>query len=255
MSIITLSSDLGTKDYYLGVLKGTILAKCNNVTIVDVTHEIPPFDIIKAAIIIQNFYTFYPEGSIHVVAVSSGNKSESKLLGAYYKGHFFLVPDNGLLSLILNDKPEKVVELNGNFSETKKVKITLGIAAGLLASGKQLNEIGTEIDTIVEKTYFKAVNQDNYISGNVFYIDYFGNVITNITKELFDLHGKGRPFVINLRQDYIESIMNVNYYDMPEGEKLALFTQNGFLKIAINKGNASRLLGLQMGSVIRIDFL
>lgn len=255
MPIVTLSSDLGLKDYYIGVLKGAILKQCNNATIVDVTHEIPPFDTIKAAFIVQNFYSIYPEGSIHVIALGSGNKKESKLLGASYKGHFFLVPDNGLLSLILYDKPEFVVELNSAFSETKKIKITLGVAAGMLAAGKQLNDIGKEIQDIVEKAYFKPINQDNSISGNVFYIDYFGNVITNITKELFDLQGKGRNFIINLRQDYIESIMNVNYYDMPEGEKLALFTQNGFLKIAINKGNASRLLGLQMGSVIRIDFL
>ncbi|CAG0955156.1 MAG: SAM-dependent chlorinase/fluorinase [Bacteroidetes bacterium] len=255
MSVITLTSDLGTKDYYVGVLKGAILKHCRHANIIDITHEVPPFDVIKTAIIVQNFYTFYSEGTIHVIAVGSGNKNESRLLAAQYNGHYFLVPDNGLLSLFLNEPPQQVVELHSSFSETRKIKISLGTAAGLLASGKKLNDIGMEVQSIVEKSYFKAVNQDDFISGNVFYIDYFGNVITNITKELFDLHGKGRNFIINLRQDSIESIMNVNYYEMPEGEKLAMFTNKGFLKIAINKGNASRLLGLPLGTAVRIDFI
>lgn len=258
MAIITLTTDLGTKDHYVGVLKGALLKGCSNAVIVDITHEIPPYDILKAAFTLKNTFAEFPEGSIHIIGVNPEiNESVSHLV-VLYKGQYFIGADNGLFSLIFEEPPERIIEININIdpdSITFPTKDVLTKAACHIAKGGTLEMIGMPIEQLVEKALFRAVSVGNIIKGMAIHIDHYGNIITNIDEAFFKTFGRGREFVIEFRQgDYdITSISNV-YSDVPEGEKLALFSSSGLLEISMNKGNASKLLGIRESDIIRIEF-
>lgn len=254
MPLVTLTTDLGTKDFYTGVLKGAILQIAPEVSIVDITHSIPSYDYIKAAFVVRSFYPFYPAGSIHIIGVSSAYKHESRLLLTTYANQHFLFQDNGIFSLLFEEKPTSVIHLREELFTTRKMKNMLGQAAGMLCKGLIPEDLGDVVTNPIEKSQFVAVTQGDSIRGIAFYIDSFGNVFTNITKALFESFGQGRPFVIMFRQMYEDSVIYDNYHDVVDGEKLAMFTSSGFLKIAINKGNASRLLGISIGDSVQVVF-
>lgn len=258
MPIITLTTDLGTKDHYVGVLKGSILKACSDATIIDITHEIPPYDILKAAFVLKNCYADFPEGSIHILGVNPEIKEETTYLAIEYKKQFFIGADNGVFSLIFEEKPTKIMELNIMINPddlTFPTKDILAKTACHIFKGGTLEMIGKPTEEILEKALFRAVSVGNIIKGMAIHVDHYGNIITNIDEHFFKAFGKGREFIIEFRKgDYdINSISKV-YSDVPEGEKLAIFSSSGLLEIAMNKGNASKLLGIRESDLIRIEF-
>lgn len=258
MLIITLTTDLGLKDYYVAAIKGHILSELPNATIVDVSHEIPPFNISVAAFCLRNCYQDFPIGSIHILGVSPEANEYTRHLIIKHKEHFFIGADNGMFSLLFDETPAEIYSLNILEDEDRRTFPTKTVfvqAACHIGKGNKIELIGSKVNDIKERTNFQPVIEDDVIRGMAVYIDAYGNVTTNITKSLIKLAGKGRKFsIVFRRSDYNINELNDNYSEVPEGEKLALFNTNGHLEIAINKGNASKLFGIKLSDTIRIEF-
>lgn len=258
MPIITLTSDLGLKDYYVASIKGAILSQNPDVTIVDITHEIPPFDMSKASLVVRNCYRDFPAGTIHIIGVNSETDLDIPHVAIFENGHYFIGADNGIFSLIFDKVPEKIVELNIS-QETDNVTFpTRDVfvkAACHIARGGTLELIGKAKETIETKSLFRAISENNSIRGMVSYIDHYGNLLSNISEQMFRTFGRGRRFVIYLRNANYEISEITNAYNtVPDGEKVAMFSSTGFIEIAVNKGNASKLFGVKESDLIRIEF-
>lgn len=258
MSIITLTTDLGLNDHYVGAVKGSILSLCPDARILDITHNIPAFDILQAAFTLKNSYHYFPKGSIHIMGVNPESEQNAEFVAIEYKDHYFIGANNGVFSLIFDQLPEKVVQLNLLAEDAYLSFPTKDIftrAACHIAKGGTLEMIGKPIENILEKTSFQAVSIGNLIKGMVMHIDNYGNIITNIEESFFKSFAQHREFMIDFRSgDYDITSISQYYNDVPEGEKLALFSSSGLLEIAINKGHAASLLGIKYGDLIRIEF-
>lgn len=257
MAIITLTTDLGTKDFYQAVLKGTILNQFPEVNLVDITHEIPAFNIPQAAFIVKNAFHYFPKYTVHLIGVDTVYNESGRYVALRYHEHYFVGADNGFFSLVFNEHPNEVVELT-ILQEAQLLHFPLADilakAAIHLARGGALKEIGLPITNLLERISLHPVIEQDTIRGCVIYIDAFQNVITNITKSLFTQVQQGRNFTLFFKRNESISQLSWHYNEVLEGENLCLFGMSNHLEIAINKGNASGLLGLKLGDIVRIEF-
>ncbi|MFP3590958.1 S-adenosyl-l-methionine hydroxide adenosyltransferase family protein [Chryseobacterium sp. SIMBA_038] len=274
MSIITLTSDFGNLDYRVSAVKGKILSLNSKVTIVDITHDIQAFNLIQTSYIVRNAHKYFPKGSIHILAVDSFfHKSRKNIL---YKANdsYFLAADNGLLSLVFFDiKPEAIYEitLNNRFDDVVNFTSTdvFVPAAVHLANGGLPEVIGRKIDTVKELFFPKPVynEPERMIIGEVTYIDNFGNIISNINKEIFESTGKGyENFTIKFRnltlskifQSHTEVVSDWERETEYHGQSAAIFNDSQLLELTIYKGSkkngAKSLFGLNVGENIYIQF-
>ena len=266
MPIITLTTDLGLKDHYVASVKGAILSQIPDINIVDITHNIDAFNISQTAYVIRNCYKNFPAGSIHILGVDAELSIDNSHLAVFAGGHYFIGTDNGTFPLLFDElKAEKIVQLNisqNTDSLTFPIKDVFVIAACHIARGGTLEIIGKEIAAFKEiKSELKPVTEhdintnNDIIKGAVVYIDTYGNATTNISKDLFEQVRKGRDFVILFgREDERISKLREKYKAANKGEKLAIFSVNGMLEIAQNKGRATDLLGLKIHDYVRIEF-
>jgi|TARA_B110000238_G_C16142569_1_gene447197 S-adenosylmethionine hydrolase len=260
MSIITLTTDFGRKDSYLASLKASILSEINDVNIIDISHDIEPFNILEAAIILKSCYKDFPKGTIHLIAVDDEISIESEHLAVYANGYYFIGSDNGLFSILLDDfKPEKIFRLNISQKSdflTFAAKDIFSVAACHISRGGTLELIGNETnDFVVKKNILRAVVENNMIRGIVTYIDNYGNAITNISKAIFynTIQDKKFSILFGREDDGINAISS-KYKDVEIAEKLALFNSENFLQISLNQGKASSLLGMKFFDKIRIVY-
>jgi len=257
MAIITLTTDLGDKDIYQAALKGSILKLLPAVNIVDITNNVSAFNIQQAAFILKNSFHYFPDNTVHLIGIDTVFNNNTKYLAIKYKNHYFVGADNGIFSLMFNAEPDEMVEIN-IMQDLKFLHFPLADifvkAACHLASGGKLEEIGEPIDNVEKKMNLQPVVEKNIIKGSVIYIDSFQNVITNITKEFFNSMQQGRRFILYFKRNETISDLSWHYSEVPEGEKLCLFGISDHLEIAINKGNASGLLGLHLGDSVILDF-
>lgn len=276
MAIITLTTDFGEKDHFVGAVKGAIYSELGDVRIVDISHGISPFNITEACYVIQNAFNSFPKGSIHIIGIDSELNPENKHIAVKLDGHYFVCANNGIMSLIASEiAPEKIVEINihDRIDTNFPVLDVFVKVACHIARGGTLEVIGKTIHEIKSLKGIKPVvnTDDSQIIGNVIYIDNYGNVITNITRKLFKDIGKGRPFEISAR-NYKFKTIHERYSDSinfeiekhkreEDGKKLALFNSAGFIELAIYKSNpltvgaAATLFGLKFRDTITINFL
>jgi S-adenosylmethionine hydrolase len=281
MSIITLTTDYGWKDHFVGTLKGKILSEYPEAKIVDVSHDIDPFNTAEASYIISAAYSSFPEGTVHLVGVDAEMNKENKHIVVQWNGHFFICADNGILGLMMQKiVPEKIVAINIHDRFPAKftdLDVFVKVACHI-AKGGTLNVIGKEISEIKQPTELQPViaADKNSIKGYVVYIDHFGNVVTNIGRQLFADAAKGRNYEIvlnergrsgnrsnirKIREKYSDIGSGNNPIKYYEGEKLAIFNEAGFLEIAIFRSNpnttgtATSLLGLGYRDVVTINFM
>ncbi|MFL5762593.1 MAG: S-adenosyl-l-methionine hydroxide adenosyltransferase family protein [Bacteroidia bacterium] len=252
MPIITLTTDLGLKDHYVGAIKGSIYNLLADVTIVDISHQIPTYNIQDAAYIIRNSYHTFPKGSIHIIGIRSEQTGLSSHVIVQADGHYFIGADNGIFSLLLDSNFETAVELPQSAS-TFPTRDVFAFAATELAKGKKIEELGTAKENLLERMPFRAATMGDMIRGTVEYIDSYGNVMCNISRDLFSQVGKGRPFTIEFAR-YEIAKMSTNYSDVPEGEILALFNSAGQLEIAMNSDRASSMLNLKLNDSVTVRF-
>lgn len=275
MSIITLTTDYGNKDYSVSELKAKIYNEITDVRIVDISHNISPFNLTEAAYIIKSAYRHFPKGSIHIIGIESDLTPENAHIAMKFDDNYFIGADNGVFSMIIGDfKADSMVEINihKNYNNTITANdVFVKIATHISRDGK-LEVIGKKIDSIKEIKDIKPVvsNDNNQIIGSVIYIDNYGNVVTNITQNIFDKIAKSRPFTIYARNVKFDKIFN-NYsdaidYSIPkdkreeDGKKIALFNNLGYLELSIYKsnpstvGSASTLFGLGYRDQISVHF-
>ena len=282
MSIMTLTTDYGLKDHFVGALKGKILSENSEAKIVDISHNIDPFNTVEASYIIGAAYMSFPKGTVHLIGVDAELNKENQHIAMQWNDHFFICADNGILSMLSQKVvPQKIVAINihDRLSEDATDLDVFVTVASHLSKGGSLSVIGKEITAIKQVTELQPVvaADKNSIKGYVIYIDNFGNVVTNITKKLFMEVAKGRPYEIPLLQKRNQKksspIKNIwaKYSDIAnagkyliknyEGDKLAIFNEAGFLEIAIfrsnplNVGSASSLMGLYYRDSITIEFI
>ena len=257
MAIITLTTDLGDKDIYQAALKGSILKLLPTVNIVDITHSVAAFNVQQAAFILKNSYYYFPDATVHLIGIDTNYNNYTKYLAVSYNNHYFVGADNGIFSLMFDNEPEEIVEIN-IMQDLKFLHFPLADifvkAACHLANGGSLEQIGLPVSNIEKKMNLQPVVEKNIIKGAVIYIDSFQNVITNVTKEFFNKIQQGRRFVLYFKRNETINHLSWHYNEVPEGEKLCLFGISDHLEIAINKGNASGLLGLTLGDSVIIDF-
>ncbi len=275
MAIITLTTDFGYKDHFVGAIKGTIYKELREVQLVDITHAISPFNIQECAYILKNSYQAFPEGTIHIVGVDAEPTPENRHIAVLVDGHYFIGADNGVIGLITSSStPEKVVEINipnpihGSFPV---LDVFVKVACHL-ARGGTLEVVGKPIGELKEIKEFSArvTNEGNTLVGSVIYIDNYGNVVTNIQKSLFEAYRAGRKFEIQVRNKKLteiyhkySEIINFNLEVQKRkgaGDLLALFNSSDYIELAIYKsdlntvGGASTLLGLDYRDTILVNF-
>ncbi len=255
MALVTLLTDAGESDHYIAAIKARILATDPSIRIVDISHQIRMFDLGHAAFVLRSVFREFPTGTAHLVGVdAAGNRGEA-FIAIKIEGHFFVGPDNGLFSLISDFAPEGVWSLSGDNPPltTFPEKEIFAPAAARLAGGTEPSEIGkpiTEFKRMIDRQV-KATKKQ--ITGNVIRVDNFGNLITNIPKQAFDILSKDKSFTIQFGGEKFRRI-HTAYNQAEQGECFLVFNSLDFLEIGIYKGNASELLGLEYDSVVNIVF-
>jgi S-adenosylmethionine hydrolase len=248
MALITLTSDFGLQDYIAGAVKGQLLQIDPEFRIHDISHQIAPFNYPQAAYICRNAIWQFPEKTYHLILVNLFEQKPEFLLLTYVNGHYIFCADNGLMSMILPEKPDSVIGLPLDKNEIKNTLYCtrkIGLAIQAIEMGKSLESLGEPKEDYIQKNDLRPLLGDKYIEGQIIYIDKFENVIVNITRDEFEAQRKGRSFRIVFKRNEIIDKISESYADVPQGEKLALFNSANFLEVAINKGNAAGLFGLQ----------
>ena len=275
MNFITLTTDFGFKDFSVAITKANIYSNISNAIIVDISHQISPFNNTQAAYILKNSYKSFPKGTIHIIGIESELTPENSHLAMYFDEHYFIGANNGIFSLITEDLiPDKIVEINIHqniISNFPVLDVFVKVAKHLSSKGS-LDVIGKEIKKIKQLTEIKPVinQKKDQILGSVIYIDNYGNVISNITKKIFNEIGKSRSFTIEARRVKFKKIFSsysqaIDFSIKKEkreedGKKLALFNSVGHLELAIYKsnpetvGSASSLFGLNYRDQITVFF-
>ena len=259
MAIITLTSDWGLKDHYAGAVKGAILRHDPQARIVDISHNIPAFDLNQAAFIVRNFYRSFPEGTIHIIAINAEAAIETPHTMVCHHGQYFIAADNGIFSLIFDEKPERIIELDiiqeSDYFTFPARDVFVKVACHI-AAGNPVAELGHPKDKILQKMSFQPVIQGDMIRGKVIYIDNYENVYTNITEKLFRSVVKNQKFAITFRSaSYRITQISQSYKDVGQGEMLALFSTSGYIEIAIREGKAGSLLGLKPDQLVTVEIL
>jgi len=246
MPLLTLTSDFGIADPMVGAVKGEILKINEGFHIIDITHDIAPFNFMQAAYLCKPLFKNYPPETFHLVLVNLFDSPINHLLFVKHQDQYIGIPDNGLITMILDGDPDEVVSLPveiDNLSIGTLIQIWM-TAFQAISAGQAMNKIGHSIETLVQKRTMKALISSQYIEGQILMIDRFNNVVVNITIYEFEEARKGRKFkIVLLRDAFIEEISSI-YSDVQDGEKLARFNEAGYLEIAINKGFAAPLFGL-----------
>src|SRR5690606_30163996 len=214
----------------------------------DVSHNIPPFNAPHAAYICRSAFKNFPEFTYHIILTNLFDQKPEQLLLAFHNNQYLLCADNGLLHMILEEKPELVIGIPLDKSAVRNsiycVKV-MGETIQKIVNGESMLKLGNPDPVYIEKNHLRPLLDNNWIEGQIIFIDNFENVVVNITREQFEEQRKGRSFRIVFKRDEVIERISETYADVHPGEKLALFNSAGYLEIAINKGNAAGLFGLK----------
>lgn len=254
--IVALLTDFGTRDHYVGTMKGVILSVCPEATLVDITHDIPRQDILAAARELGAAYHYFPAGSVFLAVVDPGVGAGRRGIAADGGGYRFVGPDNGVFSVVFSDAgPARVVELRerkfarSHISRTFEGRDRFAPAAGWLARGTDLREFGPPVFDPVLLPVPTPVISEEAIDGEVVRVDHFGNLVTNIEQETLERFA--RPVVACLHDRRITRLV-LTYAEAGAGEICALVGSSGHLEIAMNGGSAADALKAGRGDVVRV---
>lgn len=273
--IITLTTDFGKKDHFSGAVKGAIYSELDAVVVVDISHDISPFNIQEAAYIIQNAYQSFPKGTVHIIGIDSELTPENRHIALKLNGHYFVCANNGIISMISSEFiPEQMVEINIHDKiETNFPVLDVFVKVAChIARGGKLDVIGKNTSEIKQLVGTKPIinKQKDKIIGSVIYIDNYGNAVTNISRKLFEEIRKTRSYEVSVRNHKFGTIYE-NYsdfinFDKPsderndDGKGIIIFNSAGYLEIAIYKSNlttvggATSLFGLNFRDSITVNF-
>ena len=248
MPLLTLTSDIGYQDYLVAGIKAQLLQINPEFQLIDISHSISPFNYPQAAYICRSAFKNFPDYTYHIILVNLFEKKPEHLLLAFHQEQYFLCADNGLLNMILEEKPEMVMGIpleKTAIRNTIYCAAVMGKVVNQLVQGESIKNLGIPDIGYTEKNHLRPLLDQGWIEGQIIFIDNFENVIVNITREQFEEQRKGRSFRIVFKRDEMIDRISESYADVAPGEKLALFNSSGYLEIAINKGNAAGLFGLK----------
>ncbi|GAB4422948.1 MAG: hypothetical protein OHK0039_39330 [Bacteroidia bacterium] len=258
MAIITLTSDLGNDNHYPAVVKGILLSHCPGVTIVDVTHNIPSFDIMQAAYALRHAFRAFPAGTTHIVAVDPEQERASRSVLMYHEGHLFIGPDNGVMSLIAEGVAVEARAIHNEtlfldqYPRSLRVARVLAPVAAYLACGGEPTTVGPVV-SLRDLRWGDPTYNGNCLRGKIIHIDKFGNAVTNIRRHNFLEIKQERRFEIFIRNVRLRRIVNT-YSDVAKADALAIFGESDNLEIAMREASAAELLGLKIHDMITIEF-
>jgi S-adenosyl-L-methionine hydrolase (adenosine-forming) len=255
MAIVTLLTDSGETDHYVAAIKAKILATNPGIKIVDITHHIGPCNIAHAAFVLRSVFRDFPKGTVHLAGVHSAGEKGDGSIALQLEDHFFVGADNGLFGLISEKQHQTLVELNSinEIQSSFPEKDILAKAAAKLASGVAITDLGKPLSTFKKMIDRQVKATKKQITGHVIHVDNFGNLITNIPKEAFNVLSQNKGFTVQFGGEKFKRI-HTQYNQADEGECFILFNSLGLLEIGIYKGNASELLGLFYDSMVSILF-
>jgi S-adenosylmethionine hydrolase len=246
MPIVTLTTDIGQQDFVVGAMKGQLLSQYAGFNIVDITHYLPKDNYPQAAYICTNAFKYFPDKTCHVVILDFFENALQYLLVAKHNNQYIICPDNGIITMIIGNKPAELVAIpvSGYHSLLSVTAIVAKAIAALLHTNN-LSEVGYPVQQLIEKYPLRATIGPDWMEGQILFIDNFENVIINITKQEFEEQRRDRNFKIVFKRNEVINKISNNYAHVVEGEKLAWFNSAGYLEIAINSGNLAGLFGLQ----------
>jgi S-adenosylmethionine hydrolase len=258
--VIALLTDFGTRDHYVGAMRGVALGICPEATLVDITHDIPPQDITAGALELAAAYTFFPPNTVFLCVVDPGVGSSRKALAADAGGYKFVAPDNGLLSMVFNQTPPTwLVELTEpkyarpTVSHTFEGRDRFAPAAAWLAAGVELTALGRPLTAWHTCSIPEPRAQHGQLSGVILRVDRFGNLITNIDRRGFDQSVANRPFRIVVADHTVAALVST-YGEADAGSVCALFGSSDYLEIAVSGGSAADRLGLTRHAPVVVRF-
>ena len=256
--IIALLTDFGTRDHYAGTMKAVVLGICADVTLVDISHDIPPHDILTAALELAASYRYFPPGTIFLVVVDPGVGSARRGIAVDTGDYRLIAPDNGVLSVVLAETPPKrVIELTERryarptVSKTFEGRDRFAPAAGWLAKGVDLSALGRSAGQLQRLALPAPAVTGHEVRGEVMRVDRFGNLVTNIDHKLFDRFSQSAAIEVSAGPHRIGRVV-ATYAEATGGEPCALFGSTDHLEIAVNAGSAAEQLGLTRGATVTI---
>jgi len=256
--LVALLTDFGTRDHYAGTLKGVLLSICPDVTLVDISHDIPPHDVVVGALELQACYKYFPQGTIFLVVVDPGVGTSRRGIAAETTDYRFVGPDNGVLSLVFEESaPRRTVELTERryarptISRTFEGRDRFAPAAAWLAKGIELTALGRPSGPLQPLGLPRPRITSDGITGQIVRVDRFGNLITNIDRKTFEQSTLKGRLTIRLGDRDISKVVST-YGDAAPGEVCALFGSSDHLEIATNGGNASQSLSLDRGAPVHV---
>jgi len=256
--IIAFLTDFGTTDHYAGVMKGVVLSIAPDVTVVDVTHDLPPHDIVAASYELAATYKYFPAGTIFVTVVDPGVGSARRGIAIEAGDWKFVAPDNGVLTMVMRETPpKKAVELTERryarptISRTFEGRDRFAPAAAWLAKGISITGLGRPAHDLVQLDLPVLEETRESISGAIVRVDRFGNAITNIDRRTFDRLAAGRTVVIEAGGEPVDRIV-ATYSEIPRGEVCALFGSTDHLELASQAGSAAELRSLAFGTPVTV---
>lgn len=251
MAIITLSTDIGTSDFITGAFKGQLLSFGAPTHIVDITHQLSSSNFAEVAYICNNAFQYYPDGTVHIILTNLYEYDFRHFLVAKFGEQFILCPDNGILTMIFKQQPTSVfkVQIAKNVElSTMNFLSAYAKTAAALAKGKYPIQVGEKFDQYVERYPMRPTFGDDWIDGQIIFIDKFENVVVNIGQEEFEECRKGREFAITFGRNYTNNQISKvveNYAAAGNDECMATFNSAGMLELSIRNGNMAGLFGLQ----------
>lgn len=258
MPLITLTTDFGTCDHYAASVKGELLKAVPEASIIDISHDITPFDIMHGAFVLKNSYHHFPLSTYHLIGVNLNSEAGMDHLVVQHRQYTFIGPDNGIFGLLWDGEiPEKIFRLNVSEIDIYKTLPMMDIyvrAVRHLVNGGYPEEIGVMTTSFRQSTMGLPILSANHIRATIIYFDRFENAVVNIRKEEFEKIQQQRGFVIYFKRYDDIDIISKNYFDVAESEKVCLFNSSGYFEISINKGNAMGLLNLSVGDIVQIEF-
>jgi S-adenosylmethionine hydrolase len=255
MAIVTLLTDSGDTDHYVAAIKARIISINPGIRIEDLSHRIAAADIAHAAFVLRSVFRDFPKGTVHLAGVDAvGNRGDA-CIALQLEDHFFVGCDNGLFGLI-SDKPHQhLVELNAinPITTTFPERDIFAPAAVKLASGVSITNLGKPMPTFKKMIDRQVKATKKQITGTVIRVDNFGNLITNIPKDVFELLSNNKVYTIQFGGEKFRKVHTL-YNQAEQGECFIVFNSQGLMEIGIYKGNASELLGLDYDSAVNITF-
>jgi S-adenosylmethionine hydrolase len=247
--IITLTTDFGESDPYVAMMKGVILSINPDAKIIDISHQIPGGSIQEGGLIIKESYTYFPSGTVHVGVVDPGVGGKRRPIAVLIDNYFFVGPDNGLFSTIIETQAHRdVIHLNEtkywmhSISHTFHGRDIFAPVAAHLSLGVNLFRMGEKIDNPTLFAYPLPHKNNSDLVGEIIRVDHFGNLITNITREHLSPFLASKDLIIKVDRLTLKKI-STTYNDVLEGQPLAIIGSSNVLEIAVNMGRAIDYLG------------